>query len=86
MPCSASPPSGAAQGPADTLSLAPEPTRDTARAMSEENVEIVRRGWEAFEGGDLSSAIALMTADMVTYVAPPIPSPVRITDRRGLCN
>jgi uncharacterized protein len=41
--------------------------------MSEENVEIVRRGWEAFEGGNLSAAIALMSPDMVTYVAPPAP-------------
>jgi ketosteroid isomerase-like protein len=41
--------------------------------MSEENVEAMRRAWEAFEGGDLSGAIAAMSPDMVTYVAPPIP-------------
>ena len=41
--------------------------------MPGENLEIVRRGWEAWEGGDLSGAIALLSPDMVTYVAPPIP-------------
>ena len=41
--------------------------------MSRENVEIVRRGWEAYEGGDLSGALALLSPEMVTYVAPPIP-------------
>ena len=41
--------------------------------MSRENVEIVRRGWEAYEGGDLSGVIALLSPDMVTYVAPPFP-------------
>ena len=41
--------------------------------MSQENVEIMRRGWEAYEGGDLSGVIALLSPEMVTYVAPPIP-------------
>jgi ketosteroid isomerase-like protein len=41
--------------------------------MSEENVEIVRRAWEAFENGDLPGAIAALSPDLVTYVAPPIP-------------
>jgi ketosteroid isomerase-like protein len=41
--------------------------------MSEENVEIVRRAWRAFENGDLSGAIAALSPDLVTYVASPIP-------------
>jgi uncharacterized protein len=41
--------------------------------VSRENVELVRRGWEAFEEGDLSGVIALLSPEMVTSVAPPIP-------------
>jgi ketosteroid isomerase-like protein len=41
--------------------------------MSEENVDLVRRGWEAYERGDLSAALADMSPDLVTYIAPPIP-------------
>jgi ketosteroid isomerase-like protein len=41
--------------------------------MSEENVEAVRRAWEAWEEGELSDAIAAMRPEMVTYVAPPLP-------------
>ena len=40
--------------------------------MSLENVEFVRRGWEAYERGDLSAALATLSPDLVTYVAPPI--------------
>jgi hypothetical protein len=41
--------------------------------MSQENVDLVRRGWEAYERGDLSLALEEMSPDMVTYVAPPLP-------------
>jgi ketosteroid isomerase-like protein len=41
--------------------------------MSEENVKFVRRAWAAFEAGDLSSALAALSPELVTYVAPPIP-------------
>jgi ketosteroid isomerase-like protein len=41
--------------------------------MSEENVELVRRGWAAYERGDLSGVIALLSHEMVTYVVPPVP-------------
>ncbi len=41
--------------------------------MSQENVDNARRAWDAYERGDLSAAIADLSADMVTYVAPPIP-------------
>jgi ketosteroid isomerase-like protein len=42
------------------------PERDTGRAMSQENVEIVRRGFEAWEAGDLSVLLALLDNDLVT--------------------
>ncbi len=42
--------------------------------MSQENLEIVRRAWEAYESGDLSGALAAMSPEMVTYVAAPIPT------------
>jgi uncharacterized protein len=41
--------------------------------MSQENVEFVRGGWEAYERGDLSAALETLSPDLVTYVAPPIP-------------
>ena len=41
--------------------------------MSQENEELVRRGWEAFERGDLSGALEAMSPNMVTHVAQPIP-------------
>ncbi len=41
--------------------------------MSQENVEIVRRGWQLFEGGDLSAVLEMFSPDLVTYVAAPIP-------------
>jgi len=41
--------------------------------MSEENVDLVRRAWEAYEGGDLSAAIETMSPELVTYVAQPLP-------------
>jgi ketosteroid isomerase-like protein len=41
--------------------------------MSQENVEFVRRGVEAYERGDLSAVLETFSPDLVTYVAPPIP-------------
>ena len=41
--------------------------------MSQENVEFVRRAWEAYEGGDLSAALETFSPDLMTYIAPPIP-------------
>ena len=39
--------------------------------MSQENVEIVRRGWDAWERGDLSAVLQMMSDDLVTHRAPP---------------
>lgn len=34
--------------------------------MSAENVEVIRRGWEAYERGDLAGALEAFTPDVVT--------------------
>ena len=39
------------------------PWRDTAWAMSEEIIELVRRGLDAFNGRDLAAALALWSPD-----------------------
>jgi ketosteroid isomerase-like protein len=39
--------------------------------MSQENVAIVRRGFAAFQRGDLSQMLELMADDLVTYRADP---------------
>jgi ketosteroid isomerase-like protein len=39
--------------------------------MSQENVEVVRRGFAAFEHGDLSQMLDLMADELVTYRADP---------------
>ena len=43
--------------------------------MSQENVEVVRRGFEAWEAGDLSGLLALMDDDLVTRRLAPMPDP-----------
>ena len=40
-------------------------------AMSQDNVELVRRGFSAFEQGDVSLLLELMADDLVTYRADP---------------
>jgi ketosteroid isomerase-like protein len=39
--------------------------------MSEDNVALVRRGFSAFEQGDVTRMLALMADDLVTYRADP---------------
>ena len=41
--------------------------------MSQENVEFVRRAWEALENGDFSAAIETLSPEFVTVVNQPIP-------------
>ncbi len=41
--------------------------RDTARTMSRENVEIVRRGNEAYARGDVAAMLGDIDAEMITY-------------------
>jgi ketosteroid isomerase-like protein len=43
--------------------------------MSQENVELVRRGFEAWEVGDLSGLLALLDDDLVTRRLAPMPDP-----------
>jgi len=39
--------------------------------MSQENVELIRQGFAAFEQGDMSQLLHLMADDVVTYRADP---------------
>lgn len=41
------------------------PERDTARAMSQENVEVVRRAYEAFTGGGVEAAEEFLHPEVV---------------------
>jgi ketosteroid isomerase-like protein len=41
--------------------------------MSNENMDLARRGWYAWENGDLSGVLELLSPDLVTHVAPPLP-------------
>ena len=41
--------------------------RDTAQAMSQENVEIVRRAFAAYDKGNMSEMLELMADDMTTH-------------------
>ncbi len=39
---------------------------DTGRAMSQENVEVVRRGYEAFAEGDLETVLGLLDSELIS--------------------
>jgi ketosteroid isomerase-like protein len=43
--------------------------------MSQENVEIVRQGMEAWNAGDLDAALGLVGDEIVTRRVPPLPDP-----------
>jgi ketosteroid isomerase-like protein len=60
--------------------------RDTWRGMSRENVEIVRRGFEAWEAGDLSGMLAVLADDFVMRRHAPMPDPGIWPGREGLLN
>src|SRR6476646_4455271 len=49
-----------------------EPSRDTGRAMSQENVEVVRAQWEQFARGDFS-AWADLPDDFEFVTSPEVP-------------
>jgi hypothetical protein len=51
-------------GSSATVSDHPPRSRDTGRAMSEENVEVVRRAYEAFNREDLGSVLEVFDVDM----------------------
>jgi ketosteroid isomerase-like protein len=56
--------------PVTGLLLAPR-RRDTARTMSQENVEIIRRAFEAFNGGNRAAFLSFYDDDIVLHIAPP---------------
>ena len=43
--------------------------RDTARAMSEENVKLVRQGYDALNSGDLEMALAMFDPEVEVHLA-----------------
>jgi ketosteroid isomerase-like protein len=52
--------------------------------MSQENVETVRRGWAAWERGDLAAALAESSEDIVVARVAPLPDVVAYHGRDGL--
>jgi ketosteroid isomerase-like protein len=60
-------------------------SRDTARAMSEENVEIVRNGFAAFERGDMEALLRLADEDIVITQPSDVPGlPAQQHGHRGV--
>jgi hypothetical protein len=53
----------------------PSVRRDTAWAMSEENVEVVRRGYEAFNRGDLDGMVADFAPTFEYVASGAVPAP-----------
>jgi ketosteroid isomerase-like protein len=49
------------------------PGRDTARAMSQENVEVVREVWNAFNRGDLDTFIEFFDPEIEWHDLPTMP-------------
>lgn len=45
---------------------------------------MIRRGWEAYERGDLSAALADVSPDIVVYQAPPLPDASTYHGREGM--
>jgi ketosteroid isomerase-like protein len=52
--------------------------------MSQENVDFVRRAWEALESGDLPAALETMSADVVIVVSQPLPVAGTYYGREGM--
>jgi ketosteroid isomerase-like protein len=52
--------------------------------MSEENVELVRRGWEDLERGDIAAAFKFVHPEVVSYTAPPLPDPAEYHGLDGM--
>ena len=60
------------------------PLRDTARAMSQENVEVVRRGVEAFSRGAWEESVKLMDPAIEWHDAPDLPGAQTYRGREGV--
>jgi ketosteroid isomerase-like protein len=52
--------------------------------MSEENVEIVRKAYEAFDHGDLTTLLAHFDPEVVSYTASPLPDPMEHVGHEGI--
>jgi uncharacterized protein len=52
--------------------------------MSQENVEIVRRGHEAFEQGDMAALLELVDPEVVSYTAAPLADPAEYHGPDGI--
>jgi ketosteroid isomerase-like protein len=52
--------------------------------MATDNVEIVRRGFDAFQRGDLEAMDAVTTPELISHRAPPQPDPGTWHGRDGL--
>jgi ketosteroid isomerase-like protein len=52
--------------------------------MSQENVEVVRRAWAAWERGDQAAALAAMHEDIVATRVAPMPDPVSYQGTQGI--
>jgi ketosteroid isomerase-like protein len=52
--------------------------------MSQENVEVVRRGWAAWERGDMATALADHSEDIIVTRAAPLPDVVAYHGRDGM--
>jgi ketosteroid isomerase-like protein len=53
----------------------PSPSRDTARAMSQENVEVVRALFEAWNAGDMDAVRELQDPDVILQTVEDWPEP-----------
>src|SRR5436189_2215126 len=52
--------------------------------MSQENVEVVRQGFEAFATGGVEAALASFAPDVVLYAFPEWPGPSEYRDHDGM--
>ncbi len=66
------------------MALLPQAWRDTARAMSEENVEIVRRAWETRVSGKVEDVLDYFTDDCVSEDFPELPDHAVYVGREGV--
>jgi ketosteroid isomerase-like protein len=52
--------------------------------MSRENVELVRRGYAAWDSGDLTAMLGILAENVVTRRVAPLPEPTTFHGREGM--
>ena len=52
--------------------------------MSKDAIEVIRRGWEAYERGDVTAMLADISDEIVVHQHPPIPDADTYYGREGL--